>query len=63
MQRLLNVLMPRTNSAFPRHINTSEVVECIYDSAIESSYDKQGNETEMVVMKAGRDTSGIIMNK
>lgn len=32
-------------------------------SSIDSFYDKQGNETEMVVMKAGRDTSGIIMNK
>ncbi len=55
--------MPRTNSAFPRHINTSEVVECIYGSAIEHFYDKQSNETEMVAMKTGRDTSGIIMNK
>ena len=26
-------------------------------------YDEQGNETEMVVMKTGSDTSGIIMNK
>lgn len=26
-------------------------------------YDEQGNETEMVVMKTGRDTSGITMNK
>ena len=32
-------------------------------SAIDSFCDKQGNETEMVVMKAGRVTSGIIMNK
>ena len=32
-------------------------------SSIDSFYDKQGNETEMVVMKAGRVTSGIIMNK
>lgn len=32
-------------------------------SAIERSFDKQGNETEMVAMKTGRDTSGIIMNK
>ena len=32
-------------------------------SSIERSYDKQGNETEMVAMKTGRDTSGIIMNK
>lgn len=30
---------------------------------IERSYDKQGNETEMVAMKTGSDTSGIIMNK
>lgn len=32
-------------------------------SSIERSYDQQGNETEMVAMKTGRDTSGIIMNK
>lgn len=32
-------------------------------SAIDSFCDKQGNETEMVAMKTGRDTSGIIMNK
>ena len=32
-------------------------------SSIDSFCDKQGNETEMVVMKAGRVTSGIIMNK
>ena len=32
-------------------------------SSIECFYDKQGNETEMVAMKTGRDTSGIIMNK
>lgn len=30
---------------------------------IERFYDEQGNETEMVAMKTGRDTSGIIMNK
>ena len=38
-------------------------VVCIYGSAIDSLHDKQGNETEMVAMKAGRDTSSIIMNK
>lgn len=32
-------------------------------SSIERFYYEQCNETEMVVMKAGRDTSGIIMNK
>lgn len=32
----------------PRHTNTSEVVVCIYGSAIERFCDKQGNETEMV---------------
>ena len=32
-------------------------------SSIGSFYDKQGNETEMVAMKTGSDTSGIIMNK
>lgn len=32
-------------------------------SSIDSFYDKQGNETEMVAMKTGSDTSGIIMNK
>ena len=32
-------------------------------SSIDSFYDKQGNGTEMVAMKTGSDTSGIIMNK
>ena len=63
VQRILNVLLPRTKSVIPRHTNTSEVVECIYGSAIDSFCDKQGNETEMVAMKTGSDTSGIIMNK
>lgn len=30
----------KTNSAIPLYTNTSEVVECIYGSAIERSYDK-----------------------
>lgn len=29
---------------------------CIYPSDIERFYDEQGNETEMVAMKAGNDT-------
>lgn len=63
VQRIINVLLPRTKSAIPLYTNTSEVVECIYGSSIVRFYDKQGNETEMVAMKTGRDTSGIIMNK
>lgn len=55
--------MPRTKSAIPLYTNTSEVVVFFYPSAIDSFYDKQGNETEMVAMKTGSDTSGIIMNK
>lgn len=57
-QRMLNVLLLGTKSAIHRHTDTSEVVVCIYGSAIECFYDEQGNETEMVVMKAGSETSG-----
>ena len=53
----------KEKSAIPRHTDTTEVVVCFYPSAIERFHDKQGNETEMVVMKTGRDTSGIIINK
>lgn len=63
VQRILNVLLPRTKSAIPLYTNTSEVVKCIYGSSNVRFYDKQGNETEMVAMKTGSDTSGIIMNK
>lgn len=58
-QRMLNVLLPWTKSAIHRHTDTSEVVVCIYGSAIERFYDEQGNETEMVVMKAGSETPGV----
>lgn len=58
-QRMLNVLLPGTKSAIHRHTDTSEVVVCIYGSAIERFYDEQGNETEMVVMKAGSETPGV----
>ena len=34
-QRMLNVLLPGTKSAIHRHTDTSEVVVCIYGSAIE----------------------------
>lgn len=49
---LLNVLLPGTKSAIHRHSDTSEVVVCIYGSAIERFYDDLGNETEMVIMRA-----------
>lgn len=56
---MLNFLLSGTKSAILHHTNTSEVVVCIYGSAIERFYDKQGNETESVVMKAGSNISGI----
>ena len=34
-----------------------EAIECL--PAIEHFYDEQGNETEMVVMKAGSETPGV----
>ena len=46
-------------SAIPCHLDTSEVVVCIYGSAIERFYDEQGDETEMVVMKAGSNNNPI----
>ena len=63
LNRMLNVLLPGTKFAIPLYADTYKIVVCIYPSAIERFYDKQGNETEMVAMKTGRDTSGIIMNK
>lgn len=56
---MLNVLLSQTKSAIPCHLDTSEVVVFIYGSAIERLYDKQSNETEMVVMKIGSDNNPI----
>ena len=42
-QRMFNVLLPETKSAILRHTDTSEVIVCIYGSAIECFYDEQGN--------------------
>lgn len=53
---MFNVLLPGTKSAIYRHTNTSEVVACVYGSAIECFHDEQGNDLELVVMKAGNDT-------
>ena len=55
-QRMLDVLLPGTKSAIHRHTDTSEVVVCIYGSAIERFYNEQGNETEMV---AGSEIPGV----
>ena len=55
-QQMLNVLLQETKPANPRHTDILEVVVCIYGSAIERFYDEQGNDLEMVVMKAGNDT-------
>lgn len=62
-QRMLNVLLPGTKSAIHWHTDTSEVVVCIYGSAIERFYDDEGNETEMVVMTAGSDCLGVVMEQ
>ncbi len=62
-QRMLNVLLPGTKSAVHRHTDTSEVVVCIYGSAIERFYDDKGNETEMVVMTAGSDCPGVVVEQ
>lgn len=62
-QRMLNVLLPGTKSAIHRHKDTSEVVVCIYGSAIERFYDDEGNETEMVVMTAGSDCPGVVVEQ
>ena len=56
---MLNVLLPGTKFAIPLYADTYKIVVCIYGSAIERFYDEEGNETEMVVMKAGSDTPGV----
>lgn len=58
-QRMLNVLLPGTKSVIHHHTDTSEVVVCIYGSAIERFYDEQGNETEIMVMKAESEPPGV----
>lgn len=62
-QRMLNVLLPGTKSAIHRHTDTSGVVVCIYVSAIERFYDDEGNETEMMVMTAGSDCPGVVVEQ
>ena len=37
---MLNVLLSQTKSAIPRHTDTSKIVVCIYDYAIECFYDE-----------------------
>lgn len=51
------------HSCFGKRLYEPSVTLKNAKSSIERSYDKQGNETEMVAMKTGSDTSGIIMNK
>ena len=62
-QRMLNVLLPDTKTPIHRHQNTSEVVLCIYGSAIERIYDDEGNVIEEVTMIAGGNTSGVVVEK
>ena len=58
-QRMMNVLLPGTQVAIHRHLNTSELVVCIQGSVIERLYDEQGHETETVVLTAGGDTPAL----
>ena len=58
-QRMFNVLLPGTKFSIHLHTDTSKVVVFFNPSAIERFYDEQGNETEMVVIKAGRDNTPI----
>ena len=62
---MLNVLLPRTKFAIPLYIDTSKIVVCIYGSAIERFYDKQGNGTEMVFfqIQARRKCMKYLINK
>ena len=60
-QRMLNVLLPETKTPIHRHQDTSEVVVCIYGSTIERFYDADGKETEVVHIKAGTDTPGVVV--
>lgn len=62
-QRMLNVLLPGTKTPIHRHQDTSEVVVCIYGSAIERFYDADGNEIEVVKMVAGSDIPGVVVEK
>ena len=62
-QRMLNVLLPGTKTPIHRHQDTSEVVLCIYGSAIERIYDDEGNVIENVTMIAGGNTSGVVVEK
>lgn len=60
-QRMLNVLLPGTKTPIHRHQDTSEVVVCIYGSAIERFYDAEGRETEVVKMETGSDIPGVVV--
>lgn len=60
-QRMLNVLLPGTKTPIHRHQDTSEVVVCIYGSAIERFYDADGNETEVIRVEAGGETPGVVV--
>ena len=62
-QRMLNVLLPGTKTTIHRHRDTSEVVICIYGSAIEKFYDSEGNETECIKMQAGTRVPGVVVEK
>ena len=62
-QRMLNVLLPGAKTPIHRHQDTSEVVICIYGSAIERFYDNEGNEIDVIRLAAGSDIPGVVVEK
>ena len=58
-QRMLNALETGTVMPIHRHKTTSETCICIRGHFEEYFYDEQGNETEIVVMKAGSNNNPI----
>lgn len=58
-QRMLNAIEPGTELPIHRHRNSSETCIVLRGSAEEIFYDKNGNETERVLMKPNSDCCGV----
>lgn len=58
-QRMLNAIEPGTELPIHRHRNSSETCIVLRGSAEEIFYDKNGNETERVLMKPDSECCGV----
>lgn len=58
-QRMLNALEPDTQMPIHRHPATSETIVLLRGSIVEILYDENGNETERIVLKAGKEPSAM----